>query len=130
MRLQVFNVFLALAAAAGCLCACVFAGLHVSQLYGMSCDANATVWSEEASRSWNSTCVCRDRHQFYTYDPLSCDEVLHLLPVYLIASSSANGVAVVACFWYILLLWSSRFAYTYAGLKVAEQKNAVMASLY
>ena len=131
-------------ASAACLCACVFASLHADQLlFGLECDSNATLWSEDGSRSWNSSCICRTvmsapsgsasipaATQVYTYDPLTCYQVQNVLPVYLISSAVANGTAVVVCIWYILLLWSSRYAYTYAGLKVAEQKAAAMASLY
>jgi len=95
--------------------------------------------SDNATWAWtespvNSTCLCSSIDQddeIYTYDPLSCSEVKQELPVYLIASAVTNGLACLISSWYIILLWSNRFAYTYAGLKLAEQKaNAATASFH
>lgn len=108
------------------LCACVFASVHVSHLMAMEClpSSNNATWSWTGTPV-NSTCLCSsfgDDEEIYTYDPLSCIEVKQELPVYLLASAVMNGLACFASCCYIILLWSNRFAYTYAGLKLAEQK--------
>lgn len=125
-----------MAATAACVCACVFASVHVSQLLAMECQppaVNATLeWTTESQI--NSTCLCiggERQDEIFTYDPLSCSEVLEILPIYLLSSAVTNGLACLVSSWYIVLLWSNRFAYTYAGLKLSEYNaNAAMPSLY
>ncbi len=123
-------------ATAACVCACVFASVHVSQLMTMECQSptvNATLVGT-AEFQLNSTCLCKGgerQDEVFTYDPLSCSEVLQVLPIYLTASAVTNGLAVLVSSWYIVLLWSNRFAYTYAGLKLSEfNANTAMPSLY
>lgn len=121
-------------ATAATLTACVFASFHVSHLLAMDCLPS----SNNATLAWtvnpvNSTCLCNstlDKDAVYTYDPLSCTEVQHELPVYLITSAVTNGLACFVSIWYIILLWSNRYAYTYAGLKLAEQKANFIVSNY
>lgn len=115
-------------ATAACVCASVFASVHVSHLSTMDCQSPA----ENATFKWivdeehfNSTCLCAaadDSEAYYTYDPLSCYDVLRLLPVYLSTSAVINALACLVTCWYIILLWSNRFAYTYAGLRTSERK--------
>lgn len=133
---QICNACLAMVATAACVCACVFASVHVSQLLAMECQSpamNATLTWMADSRL-NSTCLCiggEQRDEVFTYDPLSCSEVLEVLPIYLLTSAVTNGLAILVSSWYIVLLWSNRFAYTYAGLKLSEfNANAAMPSLY
>ena len=119
--------------AAACLCACTFASFHVSQLFDMNCSENDASVLSNVDPALNSTCTCRTSSPdsiVYDYSPLSCFQVEHILSMYLLASAVAHGVAVFVCVCYILLLWSNRYAYTYAGLKIAEQKSAAMSSLY
>lgn len=134
---QICNAFLAIVSTAACVCACVFASVHVSQLLAMKCQppaVNATLveWTNESQM--NSTCLCvggEGQNEIYTYDPLSCSEVLGILPIYLTTSAVTNGIASVVSSCYIILLWSNRFAYTYAGLKLSEYNaNAPMPTLY
>ncbi|XP_046652506.1 uncharacterized protein LOC124343279 [Daphnia pulicaria] len=131
------NACLAMLATAACVCACVFASVHVSQLVTMECQSptvNATLLVGTAEFQLNSTCLCiggERQDEVFTYDPLSCSEVLQVLPIYLTASAVTNGLAVLVSSWYIVLLWSNRFAYTYAGLKLSEfNANTAMPSLY
>lgn len=121
-------------ATAACVCACVFASVHVSQLMVMECQSPTVNATLTGSTGLNSTCLCisgERRDEVFTYDPLSCSDVLELLPIYLSTSAVTNGLAVLVSSWYIVLLWSNRFAYTYAGLKLSEfNANAAMPSLY
>ena len=133
---QICNACLAMVATAACVCACVFASVHVSQLMTMECQSptvNATL-TGTAEIQPNSTCLCIGGElldEIFTYDPLSCSDVLELLPIYLSASAVTNGLAVLVSSCYIVLLWSNRFAYTYAGLKLSEfNANAAMPSFY
>lgn len=133
------NILLTALAAVACLCACVFASLHVNQLLTMECSetSNSTLrMSQELSEDDTSTCLCytpgasTDQSQVFTYDPLSCYQVHHVLPFYLTTSAVANAIAVVVSVWYFVLLWNSHYAYTYAGSRVAQRKTTVMASIY
>lgn len=125
-----------MAATVATLCACVFASVHASHLFAMDCAPSDNVTLSWTDVGLNSTCLCSSRmaddDEIYTYDPLSCDDVTTLLPVYLMSSAVTNCLGSLASSWYIVLLWSNRFAYTYAGLKLAEQRaSAVMlSSLY
>ena len=135
---QICNACLAMVATAACVCACVFASVHVSQLLAMECQSpavNASNLSWTTDARLNSTCLCiggERKNEVFTYDPLSCSEVLEVLPIYLLTSAVTNGLAILVSSWYIVLLWSNRCAYTYAGLKLSEcnANNAAMPSLY
>lgn len=125
-----------MAATAACVCACVFASVHVSQLLAMECQSpvlNATL-NVLGDSTLNSTCLCtggEQKDEVFTYDPLSCSDVLEVLPIYLSTSAVINGLACLVSSWYIVLLWCNRYAYTYAGLKLSEYNtNAAMPSLY
>ncbi|KAK4022257.1 hypothetical protein OUZ56_007736 [Daphnia magna] len=128
------NACLAMFATAACVCACVFASVHVSQLMAMECQSPTMNATLTGNTGLNSTCLCiggERQDEVFTYDPLSCSDVLELLPIYLSTSAVTNGLAALVSSWYIVLLWSNRFAYTYAGLKLSEfNANAAMPSLY
>ena len=51
-----------------------------------------------------------------------------MLPILLMASAICNGVAVFVCAWYVLLLWSNRFAYAYAANYYDESANPINGS--
>lgn len=131
------NVCLAMVATVACVCACVFASVHVSQLLAMECQSpmvNGTTAAWTTDSHTNSTCLCvgGDKNdELYTYDPLSCSEVKKDLPIYLSTSAVVNGLGSLVSGCYIVLLWSNRIVYNYAGLKLAEFKaNKPTPSLY
>jgi len=131
----VCNLILALVATTACLCACIFASVHVSELLQMQCGVNPDIdslWqvTDGQVAGWNASCVCRagDSDELYTYDPLSCHQVERLLPIFLMASAVCNGVACFVCAWYVLLLWSNRFAYAYAANYYDESAKPISGS--
>lgn len=137
---QVTNAILAILAAAATLFACVFASVHVSHLSVMDCqppaNINVTTLSllSQGSELANASCLCiggQGDNQIYNYDPLTCREVTKLLPVLLMTSAVINGLACLTSSCYVVLLWSNRLPYMYAGLKTHGQKsNAALKSLY
>ena len=134
------NACIAILAAAATLCACVFASVHVSHLAVMDCqppaNINVTTLSlfSQGRELANASCLCiggHDDNQIYNYDPLTCRETTKLLPVLLMASAIINGLACLTSSCYVVLLWSNRLPYMYAGLKTPGQKsNAALKSLY
>ena len=53
------------------------------------------------------------------------EQVEQLLPMLLMTSAICNSIAAFVCAWYVLLLWSNRFAYAYAANYYDEAANPI-----
>ncbi|XP_046395864.1 sarcospan isoform X2 [Ischnura elegans] len=136
---KVISVTLSIVVIATCLCASVFALLHVIFLSKMAC--HSTKLSAESS-ALNSSCICsnvpaiasrvEDLYQMpsagrtYYYRDLSCDDVEGMLFYFLIASCLMNAVAAFVSFVYVFLHWSSRYMYVYSGVGTSDENPIVI----
>ena len=93
-----------------CMIAAVFAGIHGSRIARFQgCSRNGT------------DCVCMSTvppTHTYTYQDLgSCDLVKTSIKDYLILQCALNAIASGVCFWFVALLWKSRYEDFHSGLR-------------
>ena len=95
-----------------CMIASVFPGIHGSRI---SSFADCTVV--------NGSCQCvktlEDPHAtVYRYlHVISCDMVITSIKDYFILQCALNAIASGVCFWFVTLLWKSRYQAFYSGLR-------------
>ncbi|XP_071444587.1 sarcospan isoform X2 [Hetaerina americana] len=136
---KVISVTLSILVIVTCLCASVFALLHVIFLSKMAC--HSTTLTADIS-AINSSCVCTNipaiasqvdelyrMHSVgrtYYYPDLSCEDVEGLLFIFLITSCLLNAVAAFVSFVYVFLHWSSRYMYVYSGVNSSDENPIVI----
>jgi hypothetical protein len=123
---QLFTLTITILAALTCVCAMIFASVHVYVIKTSTC---------QPVDAQNVTCVCRvpttvseydimdliDVHsQTYQYPSLTCSQVTIVLVIALIVSATANVIGAVVSLYYVFLHKTSTFSHKYSQVPAAD----------
>ena len=78
----------------------------------------------------DTRCLCSEsdspRARIYIYEQIdSCETVITSVKDFLILQCSLNCIASGVCFWFVTLLWKSRYQDVYAGIRLPTHSPTV-----
>ncbi|XP_060075640.1 uncharacterized protein LOC132555301 [Ylistrum balloti] len=100
-----------------CLVASTFPVIHIARLYTFKhCENQA------------NDCLCYESHdqssRQFTYKELgNCDLLFCVIKILLIVESSACILGSIISFWYVILLWRSKYGGIYSGIRYSSTSN-------
>lgn len=100
-----------------CLVASTFPAIHIARLYTFKHCENLA-----------NDCLCYgsddQTSRLFTYKELGdCDLLFCLIKILLIVESSACVLGSAISFWYVILLWRSKYGGIYSGMRYSSTSN-------
>ena len=103
-----------------CMIGSVFPGIHGSRISSYVGDCTL-----KASRHCQCVLSLDPSAKVYEYrDVKSCDLVKTSVKDYLILQCALNAIASGVCFWFVTLLWKSRYQDFYSGIRFQSYTGA------